>query len=376
MIQNQKHVFIIVMMLLLIASACNNKTPLSRNTQNNETMEFQEKDETSEHSSLEEITDTIEGKAINPLTGLWIDEEAAKRRPVAVMINNLKKALPQSGISQADIIYETLVEGEITRLMAVFQDFDAEKIGPVRSARHYYLDFALDHDAIYVHYGRSPQAEKAFDELDISHLEGLSYLDEIMFWRDPERYNAPGMKEHSAYTNAEKILKAWDMVGYKKQKSKDLEPVFHFAEEEIMLTEGEPANNVILPFSNYQISEFELDKDNNIYKRYQFGEPHIDIEYSEQLSAKNIIVQYAEIYPIPKDSAGRKEVELVGSGKGVYITNGKAIPILWSKKSHFIPTSFFEEDGSVLKINKGKTWICVFPKYKEIELLAAEEVAK
>lgn len=361
-------IFIIVIsfMLFLIAG-CSNKTSL--NTLDEQTSELIEED-----TSFEEEKVSTEGKAINPLTGLWIDEEAAKRRPVAVMINNLKKALPQSGISQADIIYETLVEGEITRLMAVFQDFDAAKIGPVRSARHYYLDFALDHDAIYVHYGRSPQAEKAFKELNVDHLEGLSYLDEIMFWRDPERYKKPGMKEHSAYTNAEKILNAWDMVGYEKEKKSDFKPVFHFAEEEIILEKGQPAIDVILPFSSYQISEFRFDEGSHMYKRYQFGEPHIDIENNEQLAVKNIIVQFAEIYPIPKDTAGRKEVELVGKGEGLYITNGKAVPISWSKKSHFSPTSFFNENGDVLKMNKGKTWVCVFPKNKDIELHASQEM--
>ncbi|NLM14067.1 MAG: DUF3048 domain-containing protein [Epulopiscium sp.] len=361
-------IFIIVMLLLIfLIVGCSNKTSL--NTLDEETSESIEED-----TSFEEEKVSTEGKAINPLTGLWIDEEAAKRRPVAVMINNLKKALPQSGISQADIIYETLVEGEITRLMAVFQDFNAEKIGPVRSARHYYLDFALDHDAIYVHYGRSPQAEKAFKEWNVDHLEGLSYLDEVMFWRDPERYNKPGMKEHSAYTNAEKILNVWDMIGYEKEKKRDLEPVFHFVEEEIIPSKGQMAIEVILPFSSYQISEFQFDEDTNTYKRYQFGEPHIDIENYEQLTVKNIIVQFAEIYPIPKDTAGRKEVELVGKGEGLYITNGKAVPITWSKTSHRSPTSFFNEEGNVLKINKGKTWVCVFPKGKDIELLAPQEM--
>ncbi|HHW67292.1 MAG TPA: DUF3048 domain-containing protein [Epulopiscium sp.] len=356
-----------MLLILFLLVGCNQKTSL-------DTQDYQDSESMQNDNILEEEKISTEGKAINPLTGLWIDEEVAKRRPVAVMINNLKKAFPQSGISQADIIYETLVEGEITRLMAVFQDFDAKKIGPVRSARHYYLDFALDHDAIYVHYGRSPQAEKAFEEWNVSHLEGISYLDEVMFWRDPERYNKPGMKEHSAYTNAEKILKAWDMVGYDKEKRKDLEPVFHFLEEEITPSKGQVAEVVLLPFSSYQVSEFRFDKDTNLYKRYQFGEPHIDIENNEQLTVKNIIVQFAPIYPIPKDTAGRKEVELVGKGTGLYITNGKAVPLTWSKKSHQSPTSFLNENGTVLKMNKGKTWVCVFPMNKDVELLSAHEM--
>ncbi len=92
------------------------------------------------------------------------------------MISNIKSALPQYGISQADILYETVVEGGITRLLAVFQDFDAEKIGPIRSARHYYMDFALDHDAIYTHVGQSTYAKTAFRELDVNRFYGLSHF--------------------------------------------------------------------------------------------------------------------------------------------------------------------------------------------------------
>ncbi len=308
-----------------------------------------------------------ENLAINPLTGLLIDKESANRRPVSVMINNLKKALPQSGIGQADIIYETLAEGSITRLLAVFQAFDAEKIGPVRSARHYYLNFAFDHDAIYVHYGQSPQAETAIKQLKADAINGLSYLDNIMAWRDPVRLKQKGMYEHSLYTNAERLMKTWDTVKYRKELQEDWQPMLSFSEEE-WTPVGQTANTVLLPFANTLINEFHYDAATKLYKRVQYNQPHIDELTNEQLQTKNIIVQYTRITHIPNDTEGRRDMELVGSGKGVFITNGQAMPISWSKKDVRTPTQYTDESGQALKLNKGKTWIIVFPNNRAIEL--------
>ena len=314
----------------------------------------------------EEIIDHT-GEAISPLTGLWIKEEAAERRPFTVMINNLKQALPQSGISQADMIYETLVEGDITRLLAVFQDFNAEKIGPVRSARHYYLDFAFDVDGIYVHYGKSPQALQAFKDLRTDNLEGLSGLDSMMCWRDPVRAKQKGMYEHSVYTSAERLMKTLEAVNYRKERREGLQPLFKFAEEE-MIPQGENAGEVVLPFSDQHVAKFQFDAASKLYKRSQFNAPHIDAETGKQLEVKNVVVQYANIRTIQGDTAGRRDVDLVGSGKGVYISNGKALPITWSKKDHKIPTEYKDAQGNPLQINKGKTWICIFPTNKKISV--------
>ncbi|MBS4042095.1 MAG: DUF3048 domain-containing protein, partial [Flavobacteriales bacterium] len=282
-----------------------------------------------EEEILEEVIN--ENLAVNPLTGLLISKEAANRRPVAVMINNLKQALPQSGIGQADIIYEALAEGSITRLLAVFQELNSEKIGPVRSARHYYLNFAFDHDAIYVHYGQSPQADVAIKQLKADNINGLSYLDNILAWRDPVREKQKGMLEHSLYTNAERIIKAWDIVKYQKEVKSDWKPMLSFSNEE-WTPKGETAKSVYLPFANTLINEFHYDEASKLYKRVQYNQVHIDELTSQQLETKNIIVQYTKITHIPNDTEGRRDMELVGGGKGVYITNGQAIPIIWSKK--------------------------------------------
>ncbi|SET41186.1 Protein of unknown function [Natronincola peptidivorans] len=349
---------ILLISIIITFLGCSRKTEVKEET--NIPIEVVETEE-------EIVEVSYEGLAINPLTGLWIDEEAAKRRPVAVMINNIKVALPQSGISQADIIYETLAEGNITRLVAVFQDFDAEKIGPIRSTRHYYLNFAFDHDAIFVHHGGSPQAFEAIKNLTPANLNSLSYLESIMAWRDPVRSRKRGMYEHSLYTSAEGIMKAWETVGYRSEPRGDLPSKLNFAEEEWIPT-GEKAETVVVPFSKDYISTYQYDNDTQSYKRYQLNDAHIDENNNQQLEVKNLIIQYANIRVIPGDTEGRRDIELIGSGNGVYITNGKAIPITWSKSAHNAPTQYRDANGNKLKLNKGKTWISIFPNNREIEL--------
>lgn len=350
---------ILIIALIFMAMGCSKKTEVKEEDISVEIIE-----------KKEEIS--YEGMAINPLTGLWIDEEVAVRRPVAVMINNMKLALPQSGISQADILYETLAEGNITRLVAIFQDFDAEKIGPVRSTRHYYLNLAFDHDAIFIHHGGSPQAFEAIKNLKPANLNTLSSLESIMAWRDPGRFKQKRMYEHSLYTNAEGIMKGWEKVNYRKEITDGFQHKLNFSEEDYT-PEGKIADTIVIPFSNDYITKFQYDTDTGLYKRYQSDKPHIDENNNKQLEFKNIIIQYTNIKLISGDAEGRRDVELIGSGEGLYITNGRAMPITWSKNGYNIPTQFKDTEGNVLKLNKGKTSISIFPNNKEIQLHSSNE---
>lgn len=142
-----------------------------------------------EEPKVEEPEDTHEGMAKSYLTGEWIDEELAGKRPLAVMIGNTSDALPQYGISSADVIYEVPVEGSYTRLMAIFQDYSGlEKIGSVRSCRHYFIYFAKEFDALYTHYGQAVYAEPILAREDVHNLSGMdSALESIMFYRDANR---------------------------------------------------------------------------------------------------------------------------------------------------------------------------------------------
>lgn len=306
---------------------------------------------------IEEVD--LTGLAINPLTGNYIPEEVALRRPIGIMINNHNKAQPQSGLSQADVIYETLVEGGIARLFAVYKDFDAEKIGPIRSARHYYLDFSFDFDALYVHYGQSPQAQVAFGTLRAPNMNGMSYLDAIMCFQDPDR-----RRPHSTYTSYDRLMAAWRSEKYRTQHNEGFVNKLNFSDEVLELEDGLNATKVTFNYSYYQYAWFDYDSGTQTYLRNQFGDAHIDVETGEQLAFDNIIVQIAEIWKIPGDTEGRLDIALVSQGNGYYISHGKAIPITWSKSSHYDPTQYFTESGDLLEMNTGKTWISVFPSYR------------
>lgn len=301
----------------------------------------------------------ITGMAVNNLTGLYISEEAAARRPIAVVINNLRKALPQSGLAQADLYYEVLAEGDITRIIAVFKDFNSQKIGPVRSTRDYFLDFALDNDAIFIHHGGSPKGYSFISENKINNIDGMN--DWQAFWRDPVRVAIKGMYEHSSYTNAEKILDEIVRKGYRTEL-KDGYSLFDFYDE-LLSPESVPANKVTIPFSTDYAAEFIYDTEKNVYKRYQAERPHVDEETGEQLEVANIIVQITSMKIV--DNEGRRQVKLITDGNGYLVTAGQYVPITWSKASHTEPTEFFIKNGDKLKVNKGKTWICILQDYSE-----------
>ena len=294
----------------------------------------------------------------NLLTGEYIDETIAHRRPVAVVINNLIKALPQSGIGQAAMYYEVLSESSITRIIAIFQDFDAEKIGPIRSMRHYFLDFALDHDAIFAHHGHSPQGQTAINTLKIDNIEGLK-VDGTYYWRDPARYAIPGMMEHSSYTSAENLWKYIDgKAGYRNTKADGYEGMFAFYDEPTA-PKGDAADVITVPYAGSFKPVFTYDAETKLYAREQYGEPHMDELSGEQLSVTNVLVQNAEVWHIPGDDAGRRDVALVASGTGWLFTNGVVVPVKWSKTSHQSPTVWTDAAGDVLTLNVGKTWVCV-----------------
>ncbi|MBQ2753516.1 MAG: DUF3048 domain-containing protein [Firmicutes bacterium] len=336
----------LILCSVMLFSACSSDEPVSSEIEQPGT------------EATEEVVevDPYEGMDINPLTGLYIDEEDARRRAFAVVINNLPKALPQSGLGDADIFYEVLAEGGITRLVAIFQELDAEKIGPVRSARDYFTYFALDNDAVFVHHGGSNTGYAAIKNRSIDNLDGMSCQ---AFWRDQERFNTPGMYEHSSYTDGAGILASAEDYGYGLAKNDT--PMFKFSEEEVFPS-GEGAKDITLNFSADQISNFVYSDVKGEYYRYQNGEAHIDELTGETIAVKNVIVQFANMFVIPGDEAGRREVELVGSGTGYYFTNGKYEPISWTKNSYSSPTKWYGADGKELELNKGKTFICVYPE--------------
>lgn len=348
--------------MLLFLGGCGKKEEIQPEEEPPQQQQQEPEKEPEEESEKEkEPEPDLTGKAINTLTGLYIDEETAQRRPVAVMINNAPKALPQSGIASADVIYEALAEGGITRFTAVFREMEQiEKIGPVRSARDYFTYFALDNDAIYVHHGGSDGGYLAIKNRKVNNMNGM--YDDDGFWRDPERYRQPGMMEHSSYTNGERILDLWAKKGYRLEMEKL--PMFSFYDEDTQPDTGQEASIVSLDYSYYQNSEFRYLPEKKTYERWQNGQPQIDDQTGETVETKNIIIQIVNGRVI--DNEGRLDLDLVGQGKGYLVTDGKMTELSWSKQSYSEPTKWTNSAGSDLKLNTGKTWICVFPSDREV----------
>ena len=300
--------------------------------------------------------DFEKGKTVSLLTGEMIDEKVAKNRIIACMINNIDVAMPQSGIGNADIVYECVVEGGITRLMGIFQDYKKlTKLGPVRSARHYYVDIANEYDAIYTHFGQTKYATSEIKAIGIDTLSGLSALGGTVFYRDSARV-AP----HNAYTSGKGIKAGIKKSKYEKENIlTDSRFDFNLEQQSLEDENAKKANKVTLRMNDYSKPWFEYNKKKGTYYRWQYGNKHIDDQTGKQLSYENIIIQFANYSDI--DHNGYQDIDLVSSGKGYYVTEGKYIPIKWSKKSKNKMTNFYTMDGQDLKVNPGKTWISVFP---------------
>ncbi len=312
---------------------------------------------TTEATTTEATTteDPHAGLNYNELTGEW-SKEYKPHRPIAVMINNLKEALPSSCTKQADIIYECMVEGGITRIMPLFSEYsDLEKVGSVRSARHYYINIANEYDAIYVHYGQSKPAKKMLEKKKIDNINGMTY--DPGFYRDNARV-AP----HNAYTTGERILQGIKDLGYSDQYKDSHKKVLSFNEEDTDIEDGIAAEGTVhVNFSSYSQPYFVYNAEKKLYDRYEYNAPQIDNMADENdnvLTFKNIIVMQSSYECInPKNDL--QELTQVGEGNGYYITNGKAIKIKWSKSSKKSKTKYTKEDGSELLLNPGKTWISI-----------------
>lgn len=287
------------------------------------------------------------------LTGEQVSGETGRRRPVAVMLNNIQAACPQSGISHAGVIYEAPVEGGITRLMGIFEEYDGlEKIGSVRSCRDYFIFYAAGFDAVYCHYGQSVYAEEYLEQEEIDNLSGLSGYGEMVYYRTQDR-KAP----HNVYTSFAGIQSGIEQNGYRQEYAEGYESPYLFAAEEVTLEEGRPADRVAPGGYSYNEAYFLYDPATGLYERYQFGAPQIDEETGEQLAVKNIIFQNSQWEPY--DANGYLKIDTQTPGTGLYITNGRAEEITWTKEGLWGQTRYYDLQGKQIVMNPGKTWVCI-----------------
>jgi len=260
----------------------------------------------------------IEQGPVSILTGLPLNEEYINRRPLAVIVNNIHVALPQSGITSADIIYEVLSEGDITRLIAIYQSYIPEKIGPVRSARDYFVDFAFNHDAIFIHHGASESGYSRIRGSQITVLDGMA-LEGSVFWRDrtyPAWAGITGQRptEHSSYAGWTRIYTHLYSRNLRREINDN--PNFGFT---FGVQPNEPAGiaeHVTIPFSPSYPRTFIFDSDSGLYYVEHRAGQLLDAETQEQVTVTNILIQLTVIQNIAGDAAGRRTVRTTGEGTG------------------------------------------------------------
>jgi len=335
--------------LLLCACMIFSVVGCSKNT---DTLSVDKGDEPSKPVEIESEPEPVMG--VNPLTGLSdISPEKAKERPVAIMVNNISVAQPvQTGLNKADIIYETEVEGGITRLMAVFQDFTkVEKIGTIRSARYVYIDLALGHNAIYIHHGADmnyayPYMTKNTDRYEVHENNG------------GVRIKNGKATEHTLYAYGEKV---WKNITESDRKIENTNAASWqtFANEDEPVTLENAATSVSVPFSGSYKTTFKYDQASGRYVRYFNGTERKDYVTGESVTVKNVFVLNTSMshYPIAK----YRKISLE-SGDGYYFVNGTYTPITWSKgaaKNGFV---FKDMQGNELKVNPGNSWVCIADK--------------
>ncbi len=320
-----------------------------------------------------------DGKMQSYLTGEWKEEEAANRRPIAVMIPNNSPAMPQYGISRASIIYEAPVEGRITRLMAVFEDFDdLDRIGPVRSSRDYFVYVAMGYQAIYCNWGLArPYVEELINRDTVQNIsasvQGIYNPANNAFGR----VSRPGYAdEFRGYLFIEGMLEDAERLGYDWEYDDAYVPPFTFAADGVKAQENyEDMEDAVTIYPGGTEGNkggygaynpfFEYEEKDGLYYRYQNGEKQIDELDGSQLAVANVVFQYC--HGEVRDDHDYLAFGVHGEGDAIVFTGGKVIKGTWERyDGDATPAKFFDEDGEEIIFNQGKTWICnIWKEYGE-----------
>ena len=307
------------------------------------------------------LTATVEEKKVQIFQG--------NDRPIAVMIDNHSGAWPQAGLQQAYMVYEIIVEGGETRLMALFKGADVEKIGPVRSARHYFIDYAMENDAIYTHFGQSPQAQSDIKKFSIDDINGIAE-DGTTFWRVKDK-SAP----HNAVTSTEKLLKSAQSKKYKT--TSDEESVLNYVTDEVNLENGQDAISVTIPHSDLQTVKYVYNEETKLYERYARNKRQTDWTTGDAVTTKNIIITFCDNYTLSdSENKGRQGLRNIGTFDGYYITNGKAIKIKCIKNARDEKTTYQDLEGNEIKVNDGNTFVNICSTDTDVVLEAPEVVTE
>ncbi|ADC49999.1 hypothetical protein BpOF4_09720 [Alkalihalophilus pseudofirmus OF4] len=310
----------------------------------------------SEPTNTEQDAETMEEESeenaaelpfTHPLTGMKSEYEA-KNRPVAVMINNHPAARPQTGLVDADVMYEVLAEGEMTRFVAIFHSTLPEEVGPVRSAREYHIELVNGYDAAFVTHGWSPGAEQQLRAGRTDYLSGLQY-DGSLFQRSSDR-RAP----HNSYITFENIKKGIEQEGYEWEA--EVTPLTFYTNDDIQVV-GNAASEVVINYLNRNEVTYSYDETTGMYHRFNGEMQTVDYKTDEPLEAANLFI--VETGHRVVDDAGRREINLTEGGRGLLIQSGIANEVMWKNiDGKILPV---DENENEMPLKPGLTWINIVP---------------
>ncbi|MBQ5884568.1 MAG: DUF3048 domain-containing protein [Clostridia bacterium] len=297
----------------------------------------------------------------NPLTGeAGYNEELIGNRPVMVVVENHPQSRPQWGLASSDIVFEMVAEGGITRMILMYADASRlpDKIGPVRSTRHYFLDLAEGYDAIFTHFGQSTYAKQQLQNHDIDNING--YFDGSYFSRDKSR-NVDS--EHTAYTTKDWVLKAIENKEYRTTLKDGYDNAFSFNIDGNEVLKDGSCVTATVSFSSSYTYTLDYDKQENVYYSSLNGNPFMDSNGTQQ-NFENIVILYTNISAIAGDTKNRVDFDL-SEGEGRYISNGSYEDISWKKGDSTDMLKLYDSEGEELKLNTGRTYIAICDDSRE-----------
>lgn len=351
---------LLVVCVLLTLAACK-KEPAADTTA----------EPTTEATDITEVTDPPETTAVpettaapvvyrNPLNGEVLDEPWTGRA-TAVVINNIRAALPHHGVGNADILYEIETEGGITRCLAVYDDLSgAGTIGPIRSARTYFSNVAVSYDAPLVHCGGSYAALNAQYDDSGARISDWNHIDQMYngsyFFRDTDRYKYQGYAfEHTLFTTDERLNQALEAKGYNIASETDYGLQF---DENVELN-GEPAAKVVATFRGGKTMTMTYNADTGLYEASQYGSDYKDANTDQIMSFRNVLVLYAKHWFIYDGTYDRSFYDLIGSGDGHLAIGGEIVPIKWVRENLEDPFVYTLEDGTPVTLGVGHSYIAI-----------------
>lgn len=337
----RKSLFGLIIVLLIILAGC------SKDKEN-----AGDSPESSYNGKTKESPKTTEEVAhVYPFTGKEADEDDVGQRMVSVMVNNHPKARPQTGLSNADIVFEILAEGQITRFLALFQSELPEVVGPVRSAREYYFNLADGYNALYVYHGAADFVNEMISNQGIEHMNGSNYDNDGHLFKRESFRKAP----HNSYLQMGTVNEVAAGKGY--ETTLDYEPLPFLAEEETV--EGNPAIDIEIVYSEqlHNKVSYHYDEESGRYLRSSDGEPTVELDTEEPIGVENVFIVETDHEVI--DDAGRRKVDMEGGGDAYLMQKGKMQQVEWKNEDgRIIPV----KEGKPVPFVPGQTWINVIPK--------------